>query len=80
MGTGVGGADAACGLSLVEALIHRALVGRAIFSAPTLNIVLSLVAAGGVARVLFAVVGFRTLLAIEAALKAALVRETKVAA
>lgn len=55
-------------------------MGRAVFSAPALDIVFALMATGSMASMVFAVVRFRTLLAIEAALEAALVLETKVAA
>lgn len=78
VGAGMGRAEAACGLGLVEALIDGALVGRAVLGAAALDVELGLVAAGAVAGVLLAVVRLG-LLAVDTALEAALVVEAKVA-
>lgn len=56
VGAGVGGAEAARGLGLVGTLVDRALVGRAVLGGLGEDVVLCLVAAGGVAGVVLAVV------------------------
>lgn len=79
VGAGVGRTEPACGPCLVEALLDGALMGRAVPGVPAVDVKLGLVAAGAVAGVLLAVVR-AGLLAIDAALEAALVREAEITA
>lgn len=74
----MGGAEAACRLCLVEALVDGALVGGAVLCGAAVDVELGLVAAGAVAGVLLAVMRARVL-SVDAAFEAALVREAEVA-
>lgn len=56
VGAGMGGAEAACRLRLMETLIDGALVGRTVLGGAAVDVELGLVAAGAVAGVMLAVV------------------------